>query len=191
MASRQSLKLASGVRFTPSQPYWPLAQLAARRALNAEVPGSYPGRPAKFHAGVVQLDRTLGYEPRDLKVRLLPPVPSGPSSNRTGRSAPNAEIPVRLRRGRPSLRIGGRPAMHSAVYRDYAGSTPVRCAKVRGVVGKRLKPSDLQSEDREFESHLPYHWPVAQLAECRSLKPGDVGSSPTGPTKFIGVSFNW
>lgn len=27
-----------------------------------------------------------------------------------------------------SLRIGGRPARHSAVYRDYAGSTPVRCA---------------------------------------------------------------
>jgi hypothetical protein len=59
--SRQSLKLASGVRF--AHPYhWPLAQMAARRALNAEVPGSRPGRPARVSRGHRPKDRTVRYE---------------------------------------------------------------------------------------------------------------------------------
>src|SRR5450432_3352893 len=76
MADREAVNLSTGVRFSPVQPkffdgrsfsgqdarlwislrrfesgspnQWPLAQLAARLTLTQKVPGSTPGRPAKF-----------------------------------------------------------------------------------------------------------------------------------------------
>ena len=85
VASRWSLKPATDVRFVHSQPQ--RGRSAARiSGSDPEDSGSNPLPAAKSsHASVVQLDRTLGYEPRDLKVRVLPPVPSpGPSSKGQG-----------------------------------------------------------------------------------------------------------
>ena len=84
--------------------HWPLAQLAARRALNAEVPGWRPGRPASFlrvsfkgQDGTLRTFR-LGFD------SSYPYQVCGRSSNRTGHSAPNAEIGVGIPTGRPVSR---------------------------------------------------------------------------------------
>ena len=113
MADRKTVALSTRVRFPPVQPTGftgssvsgkplvfeagygrsirPLPATAGRSAArisgsDPEDSGSSPLSAAKSsYTGVVQLDRTLGYEPRDLKVRVLPPVPfRGPSSKGQG-----------------------------------------------------------------------------------------------------------
>ena len=94
MESRQPLKLRAFDSLTPY--HWPLAQLAARRALNAEVPGSRPGRAASQRFTGVSFkgqDGTL----RTYKSGFDSSCPYhlfGRSSNRAGHRAPNAEIGV-------------------------------------------------------------------------------------------------
>ena len=63
--SRQSLKLASGVRVAHPLPIVRWRNLAARCALNAEVSGSTPERPAKCLCGYRSGDRIERYERSD------------------------------------------------------------------------------------------------------------------------------
>src|ERR1017187_9218947 len=63
--SRQSLKLASGVRLAHPLPIGRWRNLAARCALNAEVSGSTPERPAKCLCGYRSGDRIERYERSD------------------------------------------------------------------------------------------------------------------------------
>ena len=63
--SRQSLKLASGVRLAHPLPIGRWRNLAARCALNAEVSGSIPERPAKCLCGYRSGDRIERYERSD------------------------------------------------------------------------------------------------------------------------------
>ena len=70
---------------------------------------------------------------RTLRTFRLPfdsayPCQSGLSPIGKGRSAPNAEIPVRIRGAGPVLRGGGRSARRLIVYQDQEGSTPFRRA---------------------------------------------------------------
>ena len=76
-----------------------------------------------------------------------------PSSNGKGRSAPNAEMPVRIRRAGPKFRGGGRAAKAPDCLSGPGrfDSVPPR----HGAVGKWLKPPASQAGDREFESHRP------------------------------------
>src|SRR5437667_11985367 len=67
---------STGSRFDSEPPrHSGIDQLADRLALTQQVPGSIPGPGTICYAGVVQPDRTLRYERRDMKVRILPPVP--------------------------------------------------------------------------------------------------------------------
>ena len=112
MASRWSLKPPSGVRFVHSQPQ--RGRSAARMSgSDPEDSGSSPLPAANSYSHRRQdrrrtrasfnWIRILGYEPRDLKVRVLPPVPFyGPSSKGSGHSPPKAGIGVRVAGGRPS-----------------------------------------------------------------------------------------
>ena len=108
MESRQSLKLTSGVRFAPSQPQ-PGRSAAGRCSLTADVDGSSPSPLPNF--------RRVSFKGQDRTLRTfrLPfesayPYQSGLRPTGRGRSAPNAEIPVRIRRAGPVLRGGGRAA---------------------------------------------------------------------------------
>ena len=141
MASRWSLKPASGVRFVHSQPQ--RGRSAARiSGSDPEDSGSNPLPAANsFHAGVVQLDqdtrlRTERLEGSSPSARtILRPLVQG-----TGHSPPKAGIGVRVAGGRPSstggesagatVRAGDRLARYPAVYRVKAGSIPVPRAKV-------------------------------------------------------------
>ena len=150
-----------------------------------------------LHAGVVQWIRTPGYEPGDLEVQILPPVPRPFVQAWTGHDAPNVEMRVRLSRGRPSMRVlrGVRPSpapRHGADRRFKSGRTRQSLHPRRALWGSRQeeKPPDLQSGDREFESLLSRQdpWPVAQLEERPPLKRERLGSKPSGPTKVCGVA---
>ena len=69
------------------------------------------------------------------------------------RWALNPEIHVRIMTREPlGDRLIGRPLDFGS---GYAGSNPALPTN-HGVVGKWIKPPDLQSGDREFKSHLPY-----------------------------------
>lgn len=97
MASRQSLKLASSVRFTPSQPL-PGRSAAGRCSLTADVDGSSPRLRAFPHPGSLFFlrahrpkERTERYERSDWG--STPHAPAiGPSSNWKRRSPPKREI---------------------------------------------------------------------------------------------------
>ena len=147
------------IRSPPATGRW--RNLAARRALNAEVPGSRPGRPASFsRVSFNGQDRTL----RTFRLRFDSSYAYqgfGRSSNRTGHSAPNAEIGVGIPTGRP-FRGVGRLVRHLIVDQGDAGSIPVHRAKFSG----------LSSNGRISGS-----------------QPEDASSTLAGPT--MGVSSNW
>jgi hypothetical protein len=130
--SRQSLKLASGVRFAHPLP---LAAGAIGGAPRSERGGSRFETCAASHFLRVSFkgqDRTL----RTFRFRFDSSYPYqgfGRSSNRTGRSAPNAEIGVGIPTGRP-FRGVGRLVRHLIVDQGDAGSIPVHRAKFFGVV---------------------------------------------------------
>src|SRR3989442_5970778 len=78
-----------------------------------------------FFAGVVQRIRIPGYEPGDLEVRILPPVPFfGSSSNGLGHSPPKAGIPVRPRTSRPTVMPG------SSAGRGDWSNTPAQLSSI-------------------------------------------------------------
>ena len=121
---------SAGCWFEASPPrHWPLAQLAARLTLTQKVPGSKPGRPAKF----IRARRSTDQDTRLRTGRLGVQIPAGvpffrPLVQGTGHSPPKAGIGVRIAGGRPGFRSGGRPIRHSPVQGDDAGLTPVRFA---------------------------------------------------------------
>src|SRR6266404_2840008 len=94
VASRQSLKLASSVRFTPSQPDSGIVQRQGCSALTRETGGSSPPPATRFFGAIVQRTRTPRYERGDFWVRIPVALPGNSARrlNRTRRSAPNAEI---------------------------------------------------------------------------------------------------
>lgn len=102
--SRQSLKLASGVRLAHPLPIGRWRNLAARCALNAEVSGSIPERPSKLLCARSLIGQALHYECSRWRFESSRAYQDyRPSSNWTGRGAPNAEIPVRPRMAGPSF----------------------------------------------------------------------------------------
>jgi hypothetical protein len=114
--SRQSLKLTSGVRFAPSQPQpgrgvpsGPGRTLLSdsRCRWFESIPGCHFSQCFKRVSFKGQ-DRTL--RTFRLPFKSAYPYQSGLRPIGRGRSAPNAEIPVRIRRAGPVLRGGGRAA---------------------------------------------------------------------------------
>ena len=72
---------------------------------------------------------------------------TGHSSNWKGRSAPNAEIPVRFRSGRLSTARRPRRSRRSPVTRETEGSCPSRAAKF-GFKALKVKQSALTRQSR-------------------------------------------
>ena len=148
---RQSLKLASGVRFAHSLP---LAAGAIGGAPRSERGGSRfeAWAASQFIRGYRSKDRTERYERSDwgstphTRTRFC-----GRSSNRTGRSAPNAEIGVGIPTGRPVFRGGGRAARRLIVDQDQMGSTPIH--RATGVSSNR--PGSLSFKQRMRDRDPP------------------------------------
>ena len=130
--SRQSLKLASGVRFAHPLP---LAAGAIGGAPRSERGGS------RFEAWAASQFLRVSFNGKDRTLRTFrlgfdssyPYQVFGRSSNRTGHSSPNAEIGVGIPTGRP-FRGVGRLVRHLIVDQDDAGSIPVHRAKFFGAV---------------------------------------------------------
>ena len=132
MVSRQPLKLASGVRFAHPLP------LAAGGAPSG--PGGAPRSErggSRFETWAASHFLRVSFKGQDRTLRTFrlrfdssyPYQVFGRSSNRTGRSAPNAEIVVGIPTGRP-LRGVGRLVRHLIVDQADAGSIPVHRAKL-------------------------------------------------------------
>ena len=103
--SRQSLKLASGVRFAHPLP---LAAGAMGSASDSDSGGSRfeAWAASQIFRGYRSMDRIERYERSDWgSTPHTRTKVSGRSSNRTGRSAPNAEIGVGIPTGRPVLAV--------------------------------------------------------------------------------------
>ena len=143
-----------GVRFAPSQPQ-PGRSAAGRCSLTADVDGSSPSPLPNF--------RRVSFKGQDRTLRTfrLPfesayPYQSGFRSMRRGRSAPNAEIPVRIRRAGPVLRGGGRAAKAPDCLSGPEGfdSLPSRQFFLRGRARSAECP-DFQSGDSRSNSAYP------------------------------------
>jgi hypothetical protein len=197
VASRWSLKPASGVRFVHSQPQ--RDRSAARiSGSDPEDSGSNPLPAAKVtinggESAVATVHtrasfnwiRTLGYEPRDLKVRVLPPVPFfGPSSKGLGHSPPKAGIGVRVAGGRPGYarETDWRGTRLSTGFRRVR--FPFRAPKF---MCRRARPDerpDPHSGDSGFDSHLRRHGAEHDWTSALSFKEVIAGSLPACPTKL-------
>ena len=122
---------STGSRFDSEPPrHSGIDQLADRLALTQQVPGSIPGPGAILLCG----RRSTG---QDTALRTQRREGSNPSArtifglslNWTGHIPPKDAIRVRIPAGR-HLRGGDRLVRYSAVYGAYAGSIPVRRAKL-------------------------------------------------------------
>ena len=134
MESRQSLKLASGVRFAHPLP---LAAGAIGSASDSDSEGSrfeaWAASQTFSRVSFNGQDRTL----RTFRLRFDSSYPYqvfGRSSNRTGRSAPDAEIGVGIPTGRPVFAVMAERLRHLIVDQDEVGSTPIHRAKFFGAV---------------------------------------------------------
>ena len=126
------------IRSPPATGRW--RNLAARRALNAEVPGSRPGRPARFsRVSFKGQDRTL----RTFRLRFdssypyqgfRPVVQSNSQSRARGSSTPDAEIGAGIPTGRPVFAVMAERLRHLIVDQDEVGSTPIHRATFFGAV---------------------------------------------------------
>ena len=185
MAGRLPLKQAADVRFVHSPP---LGAGAIGSAADSDSAGSRfdPWAPSQnvFHAGVVQLDRTLGYEPRDLKVRVLPPVPFRPcSSVGNERCPPKAEA------------AGSIPATVTKVYGLVGERSPRRLVKpeiassILVRPAKSSEPRPLGSDWSRSTEYVTVNSESGSLAKTgkRSALNRENGSSILpGPTRFVG-----
>ena len=134
MESRQSLKLASGVRFAHPLP---LAAGAIGSASDSDSEGSRfeAWAASQISCGYRSKDRTERYERSDwgstphTRIKV-----SGRPSNRTGRSAPNAEIGVGIPTGRPVFAVMAERLRRLIVDQDEVGSTPIHRANFFGAV---------------------------------------------------------
>ena len=160
--SRQPLKLASGVRFAHPLP---LAAGAIGGAPRSERGGSrfeaWAASQSFTRASSKGQDGTL----RTYKSGFDSSCPYqvfGRSSNRTGRSAPNAEIGVGIPTGRPGFAVMTERLRHLIVDQDEVGSTPIHRAKFP-------RPSS--------------------NGRISGSQPEDASSTLAGPA--MGVSSNW
>jgi hypothetical protein len=194
MVGRGFLKPDTAVRVCPSHPVSrtkPDRLVVRRNFLKVDIGGSNPSPAARFfHAGVVQRIRIPGYEPGDLEVRILPPVPF-PARPSNGQGAAIRRLEFRFDPGRGQhLRSVGRLERRPAVYRVQASSILVRSAKVRGDVDKLAKSPVFQAGHRGFESRHRYHWPEAHKDEQAILNRRAASSILARPTKFCRY-LNW
>ena len=114
---------------SPSTHHGTVTPVEVYSAFNRYAVGSNPTRPTRFSRGI-RLDG-LGHLP--FKEEIVGSNPTYPTSyarvvhrNRTLRYERREGGSTPLT---GTMRIGGRQERHSAVYGDYAGSIPVRCAK--------------------------------------------------------------
>jgi hypothetical protein len=132
--------------------------LAERPILNRQVPRSRRGPGAIFTRASFNGSGHPVTNREIWRFKSSRPYHFRPVVQWTGHSRPKAEVPVRLRTGRPFLRSVDRLARCPAVYRDEASSILVRSARFFGDVDKLVKSPGFQSGHRRFESRHRYQF---------------------------------
>jgi hypothetical protein len=164
VASRQSLKLASSVRFTPSQPL-PGRSAAGRCSLTADVDGSsprlraFPHPGSHFFAGASFKGKDTGLRTRKLQFDSVCAYQSAIRPMRTGRGSPKAGIPVRIRSGRPVpdvVQPGRKPRFPGSLGREVGYEA---CHQEMGLENRELRRQEA------FEK-ITRGWPIGKALRC-------------------------
>ena len=140
------------------------------------LPPNSPGVPGT-KCGRGRVDRRRSVEP-STRIQFPPatPIHSGPSSNGTGPSPPKAEIPVRIRMGRPSFdfQVSGARKTANPLRSDRRGTgfdSQVPDQSFSGIA-KLGRRRTVNADTRRFESCSRSHAGLTQTGRVPLLQSG-------------------